>query len=122
MTQASEILKLIEKVDPEDDDAMDEIDIAVLKYLHERDWVHFTTEIDGKVLADAPSMFTSSRDALKSIRPEGWHYYGGRDGDGYYVEMNREDEEMDSGRLPTEELAELHAIIQAIEHERQNVV
>lgn len=66
-------------------------------------------------------MYTRSRDALKSIRPEGWGFsishlnavvaYRINDTGGF-------DYALQTQKLPTEELAELHAIIQAIEWER----
>lgn len=66
--------------------------------------------------------YTISRDALKAIRPEGWCpgvwvYCGGSRciisgyPQGQLIEC-------DSGICKNEELAELHAIIQAIAHER----
>lgn len=71
--------------------------------------------------------FTRSRDALKAIRSEGWivgiclkikpkGYCAG-----LYKISGKTDiaiEQLES--LPTEELAELHAIIQAIEYDRQH--
>lgn len=79
--------------------------------------------------------FTRSRDALKAIRPEGfktWAFFDGyKEGAKYRAEMftsemldeqNRTMKEIiiQTGWLPTEELAELHAIIQAIEYGRNN--
>jgi hypothetical protein len=72
--------------------------------------------------------YTRSRDALKAIRPEEW-----------YIDLTQRkhwneaivghrpsntgslQEVLTSPRLPTEELAELHAIIQAIEYERSQL-
>lgn len=80
-------------------------------------------------------LYTRSRDALKSIRPEGWQLRMGSTGE-YDFEKNTfqpdgkflcQLEQYDKGiqnyktvseRMPTEELAELHTIIQAIQHER----
>ncbi len=63
--------------------------------------------------------YTRSRDTLKAIRPEGWEwdmmwnetvqYYGAGSGFEVWSPANP--------ALPTEELAELHAIIQAIDYE-----
>ncbi len=113
---AAEILKLIETVDPADSAGMDEIDAAVADYLG---------------LRYAPVEYTRSRDALKAVRPEGWYVGGiydanatGQYDDGYYFILRNK---LKTGevarhqlayRMPTEELAELHAIIQAIEYER----
>src|ERR1700730_10498121 len=70
--------------------------------------------------------YTRSRDALRAIRPEGWHTYAVNVGDatydaywGYACQIEG-DQIRTSGTLPTEELAELHAIIQAIEYERSS--
>lgn len=119
-----QILELIENVDPEDTQALDEIDLAVLKYLHGDDWKRFTTTIEGRVVAEADSMFCTSRDALKSIRPEGKNSYASIEQD-YDWSWSASIENLDrnggtyhSPQLPTEELAELHAIIQAISHDR----
>lgn len=73
--------------------------------------------------------YTRSRDALKAIRPEGWtiEIYNGVDGNHARIfdiktllDPSRGDDfSFESPlRLPTEELAELHAIIQAIAYER----
>lgn len=79
-----------------------------------------------------PIKYTRSRDALKSIRPSGWlpfsgnrHHIDGRKP--YFYGLVRDsikagvvpmNAQFTSSDLPTEELAELHAIIQAIEYER----
>jgi len=71
--------------------------------------------------------YTRSRDALKAIRPEGWaieictHY---DPKDGAWGKLVKYDCDLLFGNtgdntLPTEELAELHAIIQVTEYERQ---
>lgn len=148
MTQASEILELIENVDPEDSAALGEIDARVwcwlegYKYIgeyeiergpniagnfrkepcfkysgkegeeHTQEYFHFYCEM--------PHAYTSSRDALKSIRPQGWyfiikHCYLEKD---YWAQCTNTDQIFTADGFPTEELAELHAIIQAIEYER----
>jgi len=80
--------------------------------------------------------YTRSRDALKDIRPEGfktWVFFDGyREGAKYRAEMftpemldeakknlKQDGHIIQTDWLPTEELAELHAIIQAIEYERK---
>jgi hypothetical protein len=71
--------------------------------------------------------YTRSRDALKAIRPEGFIFRSHlimEDDDGdliYCYAFERRNDFALVGRtptLPTEELAELHAIIQAIEYKR----
>lgn len=85
-----------------------------------------------KGLAARHRDYCSSRDALKSIRPQGWSLsltpnvcVFTKDGD--VVEVLKSDDRGDVSifrtvrskwNLPTEELSELHAVIQAIEHER----
>src|SRR5262249_23630579 len=69
--------------------------------------------------------YTRSRDALKAIRPEGWFIgnmreYASREFMCGLYQRSSAEMEIVSGDLPTEELAELHAIVQAIEYERRN--
>lgn len=140
MTQASEILKLIEEVDPEDVEDMFTIDCYVWWFLNPDEHVYFDGVNDyiygawmtfnGSSLYNTPPKYTLSRDALKRIRPEGWWFqltfHGAVDIDNIKL-PNRYDGTLwhkeypwkSSKNLPTEELAELHAIIQAIEYERE---
>lgn len=135
-----EILKLIESVDPSDTAKLDEIDARVWYYVEGHEWypdceVLRTEPPSGVVLLQKnresitrfPSRirkYTRSRDALKAIRPKGWDYNCGRRmgafdvGENYLAWFRGEDRSAHSKPLPTEELAELHAIIQAIAHER----
>ena len=115
-----DILKLIENVDPEDSAALDEIDYRVFKFIH------------GRAVPNRARRYTTSRDALKSIRPEGytiWCLEGPnplltkeKSAAGWHCSLLKEAQwsspHVDSEFLPTEELAELHAILQAIEYER----
>ena len=109
MTDAATILKMIETVDPSDTVEMDKIDIAVGDY------------VDGQWYG---RQFTRSRDALKAIRPKGWNFAMLPLSDFTFLcqashgDPNRTDGP-ESDHLGTEELAELHAIIQAIAYERQ---
>ncbi len=149
MTPAQTMLKMIEEVDPSDTAKLDEIDARVWCYLNNYEFLNWIVdnyynskskkvifEKDGKVKFHGFSknkigrhkvfntQLTRSRDALKSIRPEGWTFQawhpfpsptaycqawkvisGGPEIKGY---------------SKTEELAELHAIIQAIEWERDH--
>lgn len=108
MTTAEQILRMIETVDPSDKPSMGRIDRSVSFYLS-------TGCHDFKL-----RKYTRSRDALKSIRPKGWtfdfsHFDNGDvqcyapcpDGEGSREYVGK-----------TEELAELHVIIQSAEHER----
>ena len=122
---AAEILKMIEVADPADTAKLDEIDRLFERY---------KTPGRHKIV---PPKYTRSRDALKQIRPEGWtfsmlhqsgylavsHKHIKRthiDGLGNeYPEYVQVGTPALSDTAPkTEELAELHAIIQAIEYER----
>ena len=113
-----EILKLIENVDPDDSNALYEIDGAVHSFLYDTPAcrVIYLKRTDGK------NTYTRSRDALKSIRPDGCFSISKRK-DGFvfiFFETACEKPETITPPLPTEELAELHAIIQAIQWEREN--
>ena len=122
----AKILKLIENVDPEDSGALYEIDGAVHSFLYDTPAcrVIYLKRTDGK------NTYTRSRDALKAIRPEGLLFTNGVKTNmekpckvfGYWCDIVSRDFEQagHSEDLPTEELAELHAIIQAIQWEREN--
>ena len=96
-------------------------------------WIHPDDCTDGKpvfcqlhgteIHRDIPD-FVRSRDALKRIRPEGWQWACdftapdiGYDWMGW---KEGAPAEVRATNMQTEELAELHAIIQAIEWERNN--
>lgn len=136
MSEAKKILELIESVRPDDVETLDEIDARVWCYLNSYLFLSFEMVTVGdrgenKELSfdfetqrgDEESYLkryikspTRSRDALKAIRPDGVvpvvSYYP-EGFEGYCVGSKGH-----SPRLPTEELAELHAVIQAIEWER----
>lgn len=144
-----EILELIENVDPNDTDTLDEIDARVNGFIMGAEFIDFrignckktvawyrdipeiTNRENGKILEFEDGVmsipkFSRSRDALKAIRPEGWFFNighnesnsGGLFACSMYSHTNSPLK--NSPDLPTEELAELHAIIQAIEWERNN--
>ena len=128
MTTSDEILKMIETVDPSDEEVLDEIDARVWCFLnnkkyksHESGYVKFMV-INGNTYFDVKE-YTRSRDALKAIRPEGWKFEIYCWGNGNRISFFRKKEDryinFYTETLPTEELAELHAIIQAIAYERQ---
>lgn len=124
MTPAEKILKMIEEVDPADSDALDEIDKRIWYFIQNKD------PIDGiRWDGQRPPRFTRSRDALKAIRPEGWRINIAEFNENTTFEKPHGFEArllkdtfvyVISKLLPTEELAELHAIIQTIEWEREN--
>jgi len=149
MTEALDILKMIEEVDPSDTAKLDEIDARVYEYLgfywhgggDSKNWQemaghwYFGLPMNDKGVclcrsdrefAEEPPQHTRSRDALKAIRP-GLQYYMHKDQGAtlwqctfakWDVSGKNEHLEIKSPWLKTEELAELHAITQAIEHER----
>lgn len=139
MTAATEILKLIETVSPDDAAGLDEIDFHVEKYL------------GNKPYYQGFKKYTRSRNAIKNIRPllidggvinsleiiKGWGLTGAREKEcreecgqyqailSYRTACEKDGKKVfgrrsfwSSARLATEELAELHAVIQAIEFER----
>jgi len=124
---AQDILKMIEEVDPSDTAKLDEIDARVHHLL-------VTTRLGSnlpcderwfkarKKNGDCPQ-YTRSRDALKTIRPDGWSpsfraMTHDIERDLYCSELMTQDGWVQSKFVPTEELAELHAILQAIAYER----
>lgn len=147
-----EILNLIENVDPNDTDTLDEIDARVWCLVEGHEYLSLKSRRaiqyhhkDGYETATAPGVtphYCTSRDALKSIRPVGWHWKANRLysaerflrekgwSEGFAFVLSKYKKNKD-GRIevvfqteqnpafPTEELAELHAIIQAIESERE---
>lgn len=131
VTTAQTLLTLIEKVDPTDTRMLDEIDAWVHIYLGDTvRTAKFTISSAYEVWFknggwEDPIRFTRSRDALKAIRPEGWIFavHWRETSKGLYPtgHGSRKDGIADvqsTKKLPTEELAELHAIIQAIEYGR----
>lgn len=131
--KAADILRMIEAVSPDDAGKLDEIEARIWCWLnnrvfHGRDGkgrfaynLHYPLSMPHpRKRIDSSMQYTRSRDALKEIRPEG-----------HYIDLHAFEEKwlcrftnhegkilIESEFLPTEELAELHAIIQAIEHER----
>lgn len=67
--------------------------------------------------------YTRSRDALKAIRPKGWHIREGAhwvSTNQHYCLMRKITDQVYCDHAPTEELAELYCIIAAIQHDRAN--
>ena len=125
---AQELMRMIETVDPSDTKKLDEIDLRAYAYVTgweviECGYIGATGEGD----MTHPPQYTRSRDALKAIRPDGyvWTIESRGVAEAWSPKANvptlkAEKNYNTHERLPTEELAELHAIIQAIEYERNN--
>lgn len=129
MTSAQKILTMIETVSPNDMAKLNEIDLAVDVFLFPKEWGKSVT---GRYCSPSRAgeypQYTRSRDALKAIRPEGYSFnvFFCYRGDKKYflsstghMEKNPHVNPIHTPDLATEELAELHAIIQAIECERK---
>lgn len=139
MTEHEKNLRMIEEVDPSDTAKLDEIDVRVWCWLNKYTLENFDTEYAEFTVKEREGYFsyevdpcqdwvsyTRSRDALKAIRPEGWFWYAStydkiRSFALHKGIINSETKEFEPhflGKLySTEELAELHAIIQAIAYE-----
>lgn len=139
---AKQILEMIETVDPDDTAKLDEIDARVHCYLASCKYAGMNTyyvfRLDASTQCEEHEIriedltkYTRSRDALKAIRPEEYFItVRGQETLGFVAQVWTSKNKTEAGyaggfmseppvkELPTEELAELHAIIQAIEHER----
>lgn len=138
MGETRKILDMIEEVDRDDTDTLDEIDARTacyslgIEYLSharsydfESDQMALTARTPMSIVNVTHALYTRSRDALKKIRPDWWRLNTNVWPEGItcvLVKMGNCPDMVSPhyGSLPTEELAELHAIIQAIEWERQN--
>jgi hypothetical protein len=134
MTEAETILKMIESVDTADSAKLDEIDMAVEQFIQQKklqfrfrdrgDLVPaFSYAYDdghGNWMQVIGTAYTRSRDALKEIRPEGWEISMSEKGQ--WCDLWKKDMKWHCVakeiNLYSEELAELHVIIQAIAFER----
>ena len=137
MNEAKKILELIENVDPSDIVELRKLDCLVHCFVTgtpickeiSDSWYMGT----GKGDLHSPPKYTRSRDALKSIRPDGWAIMiantdtsadlnsVGKVWSAHMVKIEAEDAGhcCSSEGLKTEELAELHAVLQAIEYDRR---
>lgn len=131
MTEAETILQLIQSASPDDTAKLREIDWTFFQWLYPGRYVvdnDFRIGMDSFLINGAVQppyslinlrrvpQYTRSCDALKAIRPEGWTFEIQKVGkDGYTC---RYGDVIHAPYSPTEELAELHAIIQAIAYER----
>lgn len=110
------ILDLIETVDPADDWKLSDIDGLVHVLIK---------EIAGPSTYVRYREYTRSRDALKAICPEGWKlgisWETSEECTALLYTWNGTDDFISyrGHKLPNAELAELHAIIQAIAYERR---
>lgn len=140
MTVFRYVLSLIEKVQSNDQiDLLNEIDARVDCIIKNREYIHHEIGKFGllsyKYKCDEPPpkthlgtawcvgspLYSRSRDALKVIRSSEWHYSLISDGTNKAIYFfNGECFTSPHSRLPTEELAELHAIIQVMEYIHQN--
>lgn len=137
----TELLKMIEEVDPLDTMKLDEIDAMVWCWLNplgkvkDGKWCLSIPNIDNEFVKMNNCLwcgiipeYTRSRDALKAIRPDGWEFKFDSDCGNNICAMWRgiddgvKIKEILSKFLPTEELAEIHAILQAINYERRAVM
>lgn len=131
------ILKTIEEVSLDDTTKLDDIDARVWCFLSELDHEEaLSSHVIYKKLVSGGGIekYTRSRDALKGIRPKdffplgvGKTCYGesaiGETANGFIYSIYKPDPFSQKGffkskYLPTEELAELHAVIQAIAYTR----
>jgi len=130
---AKKILAMIEAVDPADTKTLDEIDALVSVYIDKPQ-----AEYD-RAFGYDPKQYTRSRDALKAIRPKGWKvtmlHSVPIDGFQFKMQDRMDTPNGDAKHIEspwhrrfdpcdgyTEELAELHAIIQAVDFERESVL
>lgn len=141
MSEAQKILEMIESVDPNDTDTLNEIDARAWCFVRKPDHQFCGIEIDKTGFRiKAPDQFeetikysdfkhvsnkhsngcdfTRSRDRLKTIRPEGWGFICSPDNCTAIHKHTGLEFALCAGK--SEELAELHAIIQAIEWERNH--
>ena len=142
MNNHETILRMIEEVDPKDEKVLLDINARVWAFMNLTG--DFKIHFDGEGRAyyrhnswaaehqsilrhtfDMPK-YTTSRDAIKSIRPDGWMVYDcSQDyvtGVWNYALVSPEHKSENAcyaNEMLTEELAELHATIQAIAYERQ---
>lgn len=128
------ILKMIEQVDPADTAKLDEIDARVwcfvkkVKYKkHGRADTGLWVLYSGNWNNLSTPLYTRSRNALKAIRPEcpDGFYVGENTAQNFigarwvcWINSGSDYNQEFRGDGKTEELAELHAVIQAIDHER----
>ncbi len=143
MTPAEKLLKMIEDVDPDDSDTLDEIDARFWCFSNGEVFEKAKRKYVGSALGDCICInfyhpdaghgngfttireyYTRSRDVLKAARLKDWTYSSHQNRKGFeYPKLGwvvSLGSVCRSPILPTEELAELHAIIQAKEWDKEN--
>ena len=128
MVEAKEILEMIGNVSPDRLHMLDKIDAYVHCYIMN---VPYSDQILHSVksakygYAGIEANYVRSRNGLKGIRPEGWTFSVDAtlpEAGIEFVFHKKGFQPIVGKSLPTEELAELHAIIQVIEHDRKIIV
>ena len=132
------ILNMIENVDPEDTNTLNEIDARYWCWSNDKEYLsHTPATVSFKTKkaiiysgglrefkrSNTYKEYTRSRDALKAIRPEAYFFrIIQHTGNGLFgaVLENKDGLFFTCPLLSTEELAELHAIIQAKAYEKEN--
>ena len=127
---SEELLKMIETVDPEDSTAIEEIEARYIcfKMRDVYEGITYDTSTDETPMAKGKNgayyfkNYATSRDVLKGERPKGWcitnSVWFHPSGNGACSKIRLDYKEIKTPDLPTEELAEFHAIIQAITYQR----
>jgi hypothetical protein len=141
MTADSDILQMIEAADPSDTAKLDEIDARVWCWLNSEKFesvsrcdslpgdlcieFYHPKKGHGNGFRTSRDLYTRSRDALKAIRPKQLLQFGiDADNYGWRVTIDicpapgKLQQIRHWKRLPTEELAELHAVVETIAFER----
>jgi len=110
-----QILEMIKAVDQEHTDKLNEIDRLVDFVIDEEQ-----AELNDDLGYGHPQV-TRSLDAIKNIQPDGWVLVTTACGVGACTTIGLADGDgsMPTPILPTEELARLHAVLQAIDYERK---
>lgn len=140
--QAQKILDMIEAVDPEDTDKLDEIDARVCAWLHHEPyfshrvsdgWNQYGIPINARLFTKSPSEqpngfsmvapYTRSLNVIKANQPEGYAIYCAGEDPSWKADLIRTKAEgsvdcFSVRDMPTEELARLYVVIDAIAHER----
>jgi len=125
--QAKELLTMIETMDHRHEDSLDKLDLGftlLLNNVPRKGKVKTVCNDEGRRVlfqlhgAIEQQLYSRSRDALKAARPEGWCFqmaeYNKPHNTGFVCYLWEEDTVRSSkGLMPTEELAEFHAIVQA---------
>ena len=134
MSDHKKLLEMIENVKADDTAALRGVDARFVCFLEQKHFMNVTK--GGRVIFNEKhgtpieygyntQKYSTSRDALKAVRPDGWGV-GIHCNDKYHTTLmancykigEKGHNIQRSPELPTEELAELHAIIQAIAYER----